>query len=190
MLSNPLQQWIVLCVLTASLGQTATAESSDPVQGGNKPARSVSVAELSAAPNKYVGKRVRLSGYVLCPSTQSKTRAILYAKQNANNRSGTGQVDLVLDDAYLKLVPAGKSREVSYFDKKYVVVEGVFDKHLHKDSRSGCVRVYKIENQRVANEPAKISPSAYGANFNPKPGAVTEVGDFPDRSRASHLYAR
>jgi hypothetical protein len=174
----------------ASLGQTATAESSDPVHHSNRPARSVSVAKLSAAPNKYVGERVRLSGYLLCPSKQSKTRAILCAKRNTKKRSSTGQVDLVLDDAYLKLVPAEKSREVSYFDKKYVVVEGVFDNHLQKDSHSGCVHVYKIESQRVASEPAKISPSGYGANFKPNPGAVTEVGDFPNRSRTSHLYAR
>lgn len=165
-------------------------EPSDLTHRHKGPARSASVPELSSTPSKYKGKQVRVRGYFHCASKQSNTLPVLYAEQIAGKvlLSG-GQVCLVLDDACLR--QSGKTHPPSFFEKQFVLVEGVFEQDAHQSSPSSRLRVCKIEIEREPSGAAKVTPSGYGANYKPSPGVdATHVGDFPAKGRTSRSYAQ
>lgn len=171
MFSNSLHQWLTLSALMATLGQTALAEPSELTHRHKGPARSASVAELSSTPSKYKGKQVRVRGYFHCASKQSNTLPVLYAEQIAGKGllSG-GQVCLVLDDASLR--QSGKTHPPSFFEKQFVLVEGVFEQDAHQSSPSSRLRVCKIEIEREPSGALRLRPLDMERIISPAPAST------------------
>jgi hypothetical protein len=106
----------------------------------------VSIIQLIAAPEKYNGKFIRTSGYL---HNQFEDSAIYFAKTDADYLIGENGLWIAYAENVQKQ-PLNRNKKVDslrYFDCKYVLIEGFFNKdaHGHMGAFAGSIeRVSRI----------------------------------------------
>jgi hypothetical protein len=103
----------------------------------------VSLIQLLAAPEQYHGKLVRVQGFL---HIKFEDHALYVSKDHADHLMGRSAVWVSFASAP-QLQPLHdsenkKKRDLSYFDRRYVLLEGVFNKdgHGHLGSYGGEVK--------------------------------------------------
>src|SRR5262249_46308494 len=100
----------------------------------------VSLIQLIATPEKYHGKFVRVKGYL---HNQFEDSAIYFTKDDADHLIGENALWVSYSEKVQKqtLDPKQKVDNLRYFDSKYVLIEGYFDKdgHGHLGAFAGTI---------------------------------------------------
>jgi hypothetical protein len=121
---------IMLVLLLAAMAPTRPAE---------RP-QAVSLVQLLASPEKYHGQLVRIEGFL---HNKFENSALYLSKQDGDFLIGKNAVWVSYSDE-VQLQPrddtkSKKERGLSYFDRKFVLLEGRFDKDVrgHMGAYSG-----------------------------------------------------
>jgi hypothetical protein len=121
---------MIFVLLLAAMAPTPIAE---------RP-QSVSLVQLLAAPEKYHGQFVRVEGFL---HNKFENSALYLSKQDGDFLIGKNAVWVSYSDE-VQLQPRGeannkKERDLFYFDRKFVLLEGRFDEDVrgHMGAYSG-----------------------------------------------------
>jgi hypothetical protein len=105
--------------------------------------QSVSLVQLLASPEEYHGRFVRVEGFL---HNKFENSALYLSKQDADYLIGKNAVWVSYSDG-VQRQPRGDSndeqeKDLSYFDRKFVLLEGRFDKDIrgHMGAYSGGLK--------------------------------------------------
>lgn len=105
---------------------------------------SVSIIRLIADPDAYDGKKIRVEGYL---HIRFENNALYLSKEDGDHLMGKNGLWISVDSSVeLQAIKKGGGFEVpaegiKYFDAKYVLLEGIFDKSKlgHLGAYSGTI---------------------------------------------------
>ena len=171
-----LRQFVVLCAVLVSLGQTSAANANNIV------AHRVLLTKLLATPNKYDGMLIRVTGYLLYQADLHKTKILLCAKNGATARLPKG-ISLVSANSNSAAFSQFSTRNLQ---RSCVIVEGDFKQS--RVTHVSCIRVHKIESARSSSEPRATS-GKLGEGYSTwkcRDAEYSPVGDFWVRNHTGH----
>ena len=126
-------RWLLI-MLALSISSTVAPVS-------QKQPESVSIIRLIATPEKYHGKFVGIEGYI---HNQFENSAIYLSKDDADHLIGKNALWVWYAEKVQKEALDSKQEpdNLRYFDRKYVLIEGVFNKddHGHLGAYSGSIK--------------------------------------------------
>lgn len=96
---------------------------------------SIGFIQLLANPAHFHDKKVRISGYLHC---QFEDSGLYFSKEDADYLNGKNAVWI----DYSNEIKKQPEKNLEYFDCKYVLIEGIFDKNFqgHLGAFAGTIR--------------------------------------------------
>jgi hypothetical protein len=115
--------------------------NSTALRSAQKQPESVSIIRLIATPEKYQGKFVRIEGYL---HNQFEDSAIYLSKDDADHLINKNALWVRYAEKAQKqaLYSEQEPDNLRYFDRKYVLIEGVFNEydHGHLGAYAGSIK--------------------------------------------------
>ncbi len=185
---NSSKHLFVLTVIATCCNQTALAKPPELVASKQSTTMPVTLVQLVTFPQKFDGRRVKVSGYLHKSSTASRSSAVLCDKKNIDHRSEhiANSVSLIIDKN-VRLRTFGIKPTAHDATPAYVCAEGIFKTKPAAKTPLHSIIVSKIKLVTQLRNSEKCGYSASGSEIAPHdPNRIEEVGDFPIRKHRAN----